>query len=56
MVLGGLRGGEQGGEREDFFWTFSPNRKYNIYVFGIDANGKRTTDVYYEQRSTLPRP
>ena len=42
--------------RVDLFWTFSPNRKYNIYVFGIDANGKRTTDVYYEQRSTLPAP
>ena len=42
--------------RADLDWTFSPNRNYNIYVFGVDGNGKRTTDVCYEQRTTLPAP
>ncbi len=43
------------GQRRSFL-TFSPNRKYNIYVFGIDANGKRTTDVYYESSAPLSPP
>lgn len=31
--------------RADLDWTFTPRHTYNVYVFGVDANGKRTTGV-----------
>ena len=31
--------------RKDLDWTFSPNHTYRIYVFGVDSNGVRNTEV-----------
>ncbi len=38
--------------QEDLYWTFTPDNLYHIYVFGIDEEGNRTTDVaHFTQRS-----
>lgn len=42
--------------RKDVEWTFSPNKTYRIFVFGIDNTGKRTTDVAVIERTTMPAP
>lgn len=39
--------------RDDLLWTFSPNHTYNIYVFGIDANGVRNTPVAKKVQTTI---
>ena len=31
--------------RKDLDWTFSPNHSYRIYVFGVNSNGVRNTEV-----------
>ena len=38
--------------RRDYYWTFLPDHTYNIYVFGIDGMGIRSTEVEMIQVTT----
>ncbi len=40
--------------QEDLYWTFKPDYTYHTYVFGIDENGNRTTEVAHKTQKTLP--
>lgn len=42
--------------RKDLLWTFSPNHTYRIFVFGVDANGERNTEIAVIDRTTLAPP
>lgn len=48
-----LKGEQTKWGRKDLLWTFTPNRTYRIFVFGIDAQGNRITDVAAMDRTTL---
>lgn len=51
-----LKGEQTKWGRKDLLWTFTPNRTYRIFVFGIDSNGNRITDVEVIDRTTLAPP
>lgn len=51
-----LKGEQTKWGRKDLLWTFTPNRTYRIFVFGIDSNGNRITDVEVMERTTLAPP
>lgn len=38
----------------DLYWTFLPEHVYHIYVFGVDAEGKITTEVARLDQKTDP--
>ncbi len=40
--------------RDDLYWTFKPDHNYRIFVFGVDAQGVRTTDVARFDQKTAP--
>lgn len=40
--------------REDLFWTFEPDERYCIYVFGVNTHGVRTTAVSCITQKTAP--
>lgn len=42
--------------RQDLDWTFSPQHTYNIYVFGVNAQGVRTTAVATKTVTTPKAP
>lgn len=42
--------------RKDLLWTFSPSHAYNVYVFGVDQFGARTTKVVFDTIYTLDPP
>lgn len=48
-----LRGEQTKWAKADLYWTFNPNHTYNIYVFGVDNNGKLQTEVAFIQQKTL---
>lgn len=40
--------------QEDLYWTFKPETMYQIYVFGVNNNGERTTAVKRVDQETAP--
>ncbi len=40
--------------QEDLYWTFKPDNLYHIYVFGVDENGNRTTEVAHKEQMSGP--
>lgn len=49
-----LTGEQEVWGRADLYWTFVPEHTYRIFVFGIDGQGNRTTDVKRIDQKTLP--
>lgn len=40
--------------REDLAWTFTPRHTYRIYVFGVEPDGTRNTEIFRIDQTTLP--
>lgn len=40
--------------QEDLYWTFKPETLYQVYVFGVNNNGERTTAVKRLDQMTAP--